>query len=123
MKAMGGGSIINFSSITYMLGVAGLTSYTTANAGIMGMTRALARELGPNTIRVNALAPGWVMTDRQQRLWATPDKVAAHVESQCLKEALVPEDITDTVLFLASNSSRMMTAQTLVVDGGSAMTG
>lgn len=123
MKAMGGGSIINFSSITYMLGVAGLTSYTTANAGIMGMTRALARELGPNKVRVNSLAPGWVMTDRQQRLWATPDKVAAHVESQCLKEALVPEDITDTVLFLASNSSRMMTAQTLVVDGGSAMTG
>ncbi|MFY0623280.1 MAG: SDR family oxidoreductase [Pelagimonas sp.] len=123
MKAMGGGSIVNFSSITYMLGVSGLTAYTTANAGIMGMTRALARELGPDKIRVNSLAPGWVMTERQERLWATPDKVTAHVETQCLKEALVPEDIVDSVLFLASNSSRMMTAQTLVVDGGAAMTG
>lgn len=123
MKLNGGGSIINFSSISYMMGNAGYTSYTTANAGINGMSRSLAREFGPNKIRVNALAPGWVLTEKQKDKWATPDALAAHLERQCLKEHLAPQDIVDATLFLASDASRMMTGQMLVVDGGVVTTG
>lgn len=123
MRAAGGGSIVNFSSISYMMGNAGYPAYATANAGITGMTRALAREFGPDGIRVNALAPGWVMTERQRRLWATPEDVAAHVERQCLKRTLEPGDIVPGALFLASRASRMMTGQTLVIDGGVVFTG
>ena len=123
MRAAGGGAIVNFSSISYMMGNAGYPSYTTANAGINGMSRSLAREFGPDKIRVNALAPGWVMTDKQRDLWATPEGLAAHMERQCLKEELVPQDIVDAVLFLSSKSSRMMTGQMMVVDGGVAVTG
>lgn len=123
MKAAGGGSIINFSSISYMMGNAGYPVYTTANSGINGMTRSLAREFGPDRIRVNALAPGWVMTDKQKELWVTPEALKAHLERQCLKEALAPQDLVDAVLFLASGTSRMMTGQSLVVDGGVVVTG
>jgi len=123
MRAAGGGSIINFSSISYMMGNAGYPSYTTANAGITGMTRSLAREFGPDRIRVNALAPGWVLTDKQKDLWATPEALAAHMERQCLKEHLEPRDIVDAVLFMASGASRMMTGQAVVVDGGVVTTG
>ena len=93
MRTAGGGSIINFSSISYMMGNAGYPSYTTANGGINGMTRSLAREFGPDRIRVNALAPGWVLTDKQMELWATPEDLAAHMERMCLKEHLEPADI------------------------------
>jgi NAD(P)-dependent dehydrogenase (short-subunit alcohol dehydrogenase family) len=123
MRTAGGGSIINFSSISYMMGNAGYPAYVTANAGITGMTRALAREFGPERIRVNALVPGWVMTERQRTLWATPTDLAAHLEKQCLKEHLVPEDISGGTLFLASKASRMMTGQALVIDGGVVVTG
>ncbi len=124
MRDAGGGSIINFSSISYMMGNAGYPSYTTANAGITGMSRSLAREFGPpDRIRVNALAPGWVMTPKQREMWVTPEALAAHLDRQCLKDALEPRDIVDAVLFLASNSSRMMTGQTMVVDGGVVVTG
>ena len=123
MKQQGGGSIINFSSISYMMGAAGFPAYTTANSGINGMTRSLAREFGPDRIRVNALMPGWVLTQRQMDKWATPEALAAHLDRQCLKEHLKPDDITDAVLFLASSASRMMTGQALVIDGGVAMTG
>jgi NAD(P)-dependent dehydrogenase (short-subunit alcohol dehydrogenase family) len=123
MKTEGGGSIVNFSSISYMMGNAGYPAYATANAGITGMTRALAREFGPDGIRVNALAPGWVMTERQRRLWAAPDDVSAHVERQCLKRTLDPGDIVPGALFLASDASRMMTGQTIVIDGGVVFTG
>jgi NAD(P)-dependent dehydrogenase (short-subunit alcohol dehydrogenase family) len=123
MRAAGGGSIINFSSISYMMGNAGYPAYVTANAGITGMTRALAREFGPDRIRVNALAPGWVMTERQRNLWASPEDLEAHLAKQCLKEHLAPEDITGGTLFLASNASRMMTGQVLVIDGGVVVTG
>lgn len=118
-----GGSIINFTSITYMMGMAGLSPYVAANAGIMGLTRSLAREWGPARIRVNALAPGWVLTERQRRLWASPEALAAHVEKQCLKDVIEPRDILGTVLFLASDLSRMMTGQSLVVDAGVVGTG
>ncbi|MBO6865502.1 MAG: SDR family oxidoreductase [Thalassococcus sp.] len=123
MREAGGGSIINFSSISYMMGNAGYPAYTTANSGINGMTRSLAREFGPDRIRVNALAPGWVLTQKQLDMWADPASLAAHLDRQCLKDHLVPEDIVGTTLFMASNASRMMTGQAMVVDGGVVVTG
>lgn len=123
MKAAGKGTIINFTSISYMMGNAGYPLYTTANAGLNGMTRSLARDLGASNIRVNALAPGWVLTQKQLDLWADPISLASHLERLCLKEHLVPEDIVGGVLFLASDVSRMMTGQTMVIDGGVVVTG
>lgn len=123
MRAAGGGSIINFSSISYMMGNAGYVAYTTANSGINGMTRTLAREFGPDRIRVNALAPGWVLTQKQKDLWVTPEGLQAHLDRQCLKDTLGPEDMVGGVLFLASSTSKMMTGQALVIDGGVVVTG
>ncbi len=123
MQAAGGGSIINFTSISYMFGAAGYPVYTTANSGINGMTRTLAREFGPDRIRVNALAPGWVLTQKQKDLWVTPEGLAAHLERQCLKDTLEPLDVLGGVLFLASNTSKMMTGQAMVIDGGVVVTG
>lgn len=123
MKALGGGSIINLSSISYLMGNAGYSAYVAAKAGITGLTRALARELGPDKIRVNALLPGWVMTDRQKELWANETDLNAHVERQCLKELLQPEDMVGATLFLASDASKMLTGQAIVVDGGVVVTG
>jgi galactose dehydrogenase len=123
MQAAGGGSIVNFSSISYMMGNAGYPVYTAANSAINGMTRSLAREFGPDRIRVNALAPGWVLTQKQKDLWVTPEGLAAHVARQCLKDTLGPEDIVGGTLFLASDVSKMMTGQALVIDGGVVVTG
>ena len=123
MKAAGGGSIVNFSSISYMMGNAGYPVYTAANSGINGMTRSLAREFGPDRIRVNALAPGWVLTQKQKDLWVTPEGLQAHVDRQCLKDTLEPDDIVCGTLFLASSASKMMTGQSLVIDGGVVVTG
>jgi NAD(P)-dependent dehydrogenase (short-subunit alcohol dehydrogenase family) len=123
MKVAGGGSIINFSSISYMMGNGGYSAYVSAKAGITGLTRGLARDLGPFNIRVNALMPGWVLTPKQMDKWATPESLAAHLDRQCLKEHLVEQDIVDATLFLASRTSRMMTGQALVVDGGVVVTG
>lgn len=123
MRDAGGGSIVNVTSISYMMGNAGYPVYVAANAGLNGLTRGWAREFGPDRIRVNALAPGWVMTDKQRRLWVTPEGIAAHLERQCLKETLAPADIAGGCLFLASDASRMMTGQALVIDGGVVVTG
>jgi NAD(P)-dependent dehydrogenase (short-subunit alcohol dehydrogenase family) len=123
MIARGRGSIINFSSVSYMMGNAGYPAYTAANGGITAMTRSLAREVGPAGVRVNAIAPGWVLTAKQLEQWATPEDLAAHLDRQCLKTHLEARDIVDSVLFLASNTSRMMTGQCLVVDGGVVTTG
>lgn len=123
MKAANGGSIINFTSISYMMGNSGYPVYVTANSGINGMTRALAREFGSDRIRVNAIAPGWVLTDKQKEMWVTPEALSAHLDRQCLKETLAPQDIVGGCVFLASSASRMMTGQSLVIDGGVVVTG
>ena len=123
MAKAGGGSIINFTSISYMMGNAGYPLYTSANSAINGLTRSLAREFGPDKIRVNALAPGWVLTQKHIDMWVTEDGLAAHLERQCLKDPLAPSDIVGGTLFLASDLSRAMTGQSLVIDGGVVVTG
>lgn len=123
MQKMGGGAIVNFTSISYMMGNSGYAAYTTANSGINGLTRSLAREFGPDRIRVNALAPGWVLTEKQLDKWATPESLAAHLDRQCLKDHLAPQDIVESTLFLASRASRMISGQAMVVDGGVVVSG
>jgi NAD(P)-dependent dehydrogenase (short-subunit alcohol dehydrogenase family) len=123
MQAAGGGAIINFSSISYMMGNAGYPVYTASNSAINGLTRSLAREFGPDRIRVNALAPGWVLTQKQKDKWVTPEGLAAHLARQCIPDPLEPEDIVGGCLFLASNASKAMTGQSLVIDGGVVVTG
>ena len=123
MQAAGTGAIINITSISYMMGNAGYPIYTAANSALNGLTRSLAREFGPDRIRVNALAPGWVMTPKQLEQWVTPEGLATHLARQCLPDTLNPDDIAGGVLFLASNASRAMTGQALVIDGGVVVTG
>jgi galactose dehydrogenase len=123
MRRAAGGAIINFSSISYMMGNDGYPLYTMANSGINGLTRSLAREFGPDRIRVNALAPGWVLTQKQKDMWVTPEGLAAHLARQCLPDSLQPHDIVGGVLFLASGVSGAMTGQALVIDGGVVVTG
>lgn len=118
MKRAGGGSIINFTSTSFLINHPDMPAYTAAKAGIVGLTKGLAGKLGVDGIRVNAIAPGWVITERQRKLWVTEEALAAHVAKQCIKEVMQPEDIIGTVLFLASDASRMLTAQMLIVDGG-----
>ena len=119
MRAKGGGAIINLSSIAWRLGVDGLSGYGAAKAGVLGLTRSLARALGPDNIRVNAIEPGAVMTDRQRKLWyPTPESVAAMVERQTLRQPLLGTDIARAALFLASDEARMITGQSLIVDAG-----
>jgi NAD(P)-dependent dehydrogenase (short-subunit alcohol dehydrogenase family) len=118
MKAAGGGAIVNFTSTSFMINQGGMPAYTAAKAGIVGLTKGLAGALGPHGIRVNAIAPGWVITERQRELWATEESLREHIQRQCLKEEIRPEDMVGPCLFLASNAARMLTAQTLIVDGG-----
>lgn len=123
MVASGRGAIINVSSISYIMGNSGYPAYASAKAGIVGLTRSLARELGDKNIRVNALVPGWVMTDRQKELWVTDEGFRQHIDRQCLKKPIEVSDMVGPALFLASNISSMITSQALVVDGGVVMTG
>lgn len=118
MKSLGSGSIINFGSISWYLCQGGMTGYTTSKAGLEGMTRGLARDLGRDNIRINTIVPGWVMTERQLRDWVDEDAKEAIDRGQCLKSALLPDDVSAMALFLASDDSRMCTAQKFVVDGG-----
>ncbi|MBS0519710.1 MAG: SDR family oxidoreductase [Proteobacteria bacterium] len=118
MKAAGGGSIVNFSSVSYHTMTARLSIYQAAKAAVIGMTRGLARDLGPDRIRLNAITPGWIMTQRQIDLWLTPAAEADLMKAQCLKEKVYPPDIARMALWLASDDSRLVTAQNFVVDGG-----
>jgi NAD(P)-dependent dehydrogenase (short-subunit alcohol dehydrogenase family) len=118
MRSAGGGSIINFGSVSWHTAQGGMPAYTTAKAGIEGLTRGMARDLGPDRIRVNTVIPGWIMTERQIKLWLTPEAEENLIRSQCLKDKLAPVDVTRLVLWLASDDSRMCTAQLWVVDGG-----
>jgi NAD(P)-dependent dehydrogenase (short-subunit alcohol dehydrogenase family) len=118
MKAAGGGSIINFGSTSWMIGLGGMAAYTAAKSGNLGLTRSLARDLGPYNIRVNSIAPGWIMTQRQIDLWLTQEGEQELMARQCLKRKLVPADIARFTLFLASDDSSAMTNQSYIVDGG-----
>ena len=119
MRRAGGGSIINLGSISWMNRAGGMPAYTAAKAAVRGLTRGLARDLGPDRIRVNEVVPGWVHTERQKALWLTPDSEARSQANQCLKGAVMPDDIARMVLWLAADDSAMVTAQHFVVDGGS----
>lgn len=118
MARAGGGSIVNMSSIAWMIPSTGLPVYVTAKAGIVGLTRTLARELGGSNIRVNAISPGAIMTERQRRLWMTPEYLANIMRNQSLKRELLPDDVARLVLFLASDDSSAITGQNFVIDGG-----
>lgn len=117
MQQRGGGAIINFGSISWHLGLPDLVAYETAKAGIEGMTRALARELGPDNIRVTCVVPGNVRTPRQQK-WYTPEAEAQIVTTQCLKARIDPEHVASLVLFLASDDGRMCTGHEYWIDAG-----
>jgi NAD(P)-dependent dehydrogenase (short-subunit alcohol dehydrogenase family) len=118
MRDSGGGSIVNLGSISWMQGEADCIAYVTAKSAVNGLTRGLARELGPENIRVNCVVPGWVMTRRQLALWVTPEGEKQIDERQCLRGRLYPPDIARMVLWLASEDSRMCTSQNFIVDGG-----
>ncbi|PZM07753.1 SDR family NAD(P)-dependent oxidoreductase [Rhizobium tubonense] len=118
MRAAGGGSIINMSSVIFMMNKPDVTVYATAKAGIIGLTKSMAGRLGPENIRVNTVLPGMIVTDRQKELWLTDESIAKTVERQCLKRVLKAEDLVGPVLFLASDSSASITAQSIIVDGG-----
>jgi NAD(P)-dependent dehydrogenase (short-subunit alcohol dehydrogenase family) len=118
MRRAGGGSIINFGSCSWHLHQGGMPAYTTSKAAIEGLTRGLARDLGPDRIRVNCIVPGWIMTERQIEKWLTPEGEAELMAGQCVKEKLGPADVARLALWLAAEDSRLCTAQNWFVDGG-----
>jgi NAD(P)-dependent dehydrogenase (short-subunit alcohol dehydrogenase family) len=118
MKASGGGSIINLGSISWMIGQGGMAGYTASKSAVLGLTRSLARDYGPYGIRVNAVAPGWIMTQRQLEKWVTPEGEQEIMQRQCLKRKLQPLEVARFVVFLASEDASACTNQHYVVDGG-----
>ena len=118
MKAANDGVIINFGSTSWMVGQGGMAAYTAAKSGVLGLTRSLARDFGQWNIRCNAIAPGWIMTERQKTLWLTPEGEKELMIRQCLKRKLVPADIAKVTVFLSSSEAEAMTNQQYVVDGG-----
>jgi NAD(P)-dependent dehydrogenase (short-subunit alcohol dehydrogenase family) len=119
MRKSGGGSIINFSSIAYLLNMGEFPAYATAKAGIIGLTKSLAGRLGPENIRVNAIMPGMVLTERQKKLWVSDAEAEDFLRKrQALKFSLMADDMVGPCLYLASDCARAMTAQTMIVDGG-----
>lgn len=118
MRAAGGGSIVNISSINALLGPANMPGYVAAKAGLIGLTKALAKDYGAANIRVNAILPGWVATDRQLDTWLTPDRESEWMKQVPLKRRLREADVASLALFLAADDSDMITGQSLAVDGG-----
>ena len=118
MRKVGRGSIINMSSISWAIPSVGLPVYVTAKAGIVGMTRTLAHEVGPDNIRVNCVMPGAILTERQRRLWFTEEYKAEILRRQAIKRLLLPEEVARLVLFLAADDSSAITNQSYIVDGG-----
>lgn len=118
MKAANRGVIINFGSTSWMAGQGGMAAYTASKSGVLGLTRSLARDYGPYNIRVNAIAPGWIMTERQIEKWLTPEGEAELMRRQCLKRKLTPDELAKFTVFLASDEASACTAQHYVVDGG-----
>lgn len=118
MKAKGGGVIVNISSINALLGPAEMVTYVAAKGAINAMTKTLAREWGPDGIRVNVLSPGWIITERQLELWLTPEAEAEWMEQVALKTRIMPEDVARLCMFLSADDSAMITGQNFVIDGG-----
>lgn len=118
MRDAGGGAIINLSSTSWVIGEGGYAAYTTAKAGIIGLTRSLARDMGTDNIRVNAILPGWIMTERQIRLWLTPEAEREQRARQMIKRQLEAADVARMALFAAADDSSGITGQSFVVDGG-----
>ena len=112
------GAIVNFTSTSYLIATPDLQVYQAAKAGIVGLTRGQARDLGPFGVRANALAPGWVMTERQKTLWATPEAVARHLAQQCIGREIEPREMVGPCLFLASDAASAVTGQVLLADLG-----
>lgn len=119
MMKNGGGSIINMGSNSWWEAGGGFPAYTTAKAAVHGLTRTMARDLGDYRIRVNCVVPGWIMTDRQKDLWASPEALEKHRDRQCLPDLIEPHYVAKMVLFLASDDSAMCTASNFMVDAGS----
>jgi len=118
MKQQHSGSIINFSSINALTGRENMSGYVTAKAGLIGMTKALAHDFGAHNIRVNAILPGWVATDKQLDNWLTEEEESKWTESMALKKRIEPEDIAKLALFLASDDSAIISGQSIAADGG-----
>lgn len=118
MAKAGGGSIVNFGSISWHMGQGGMPAYTTAKAAVEGLTRGMARDLGPDNIRVNCVIPGWIMTERQITLWLTPEAEADLIRAQFLKRKVMPEDVARLVLWLAADDSAMCSGHLWYADGG-----
>ena len=119
MIAAGGGSIVNMGSNSWWEAGGGFPAYATAKAAVHGLTRTMARELGPHRIRVNTVVPGWIMTERQKALWARPEAIARHRARQCLPDLIDPVHVARMVLFLASDDALMCTASNYMVEAGS----
>ncbi len=118
MKKAGGGAIINMTSGSWIIGSKGMPIYVAAKAACYGLTRGLARDLGPFNIRVNSIAPGWIMTERQLKLWWSKEAEERLMEDQCLKRRLMPDDMARVVLFYCSDESSSITNQDIIADGG-----
>jgi NAD(P)-dependent dehydrogenase (short-subunit alcohol dehydrogenase family) len=101
-----------------MAGFGNMPLYTASKSAVLGLVKSLARDYGPFNIRVNSIAPGWIMTQRQLDHWLTPEADAMREERQCLKRRLYPDDIARVALFLASEEASAITSQTYIVDGG-----
>jgi NAD(P)-dependent dehydrogenase (short-subunit alcohol dehydrogenase family) len=112
------GVIINFGSISWMIGQGGMAAYTACKSAVLGLTRSLARDYGPYNIRVNAIAPGWIMTQRQIDKWLTPEALKELEQRQCLKRKIMPDEVARFTVFLASEEASACTNQHYVVDGG-----